>query len=128
MHAKLHERARRVDEKFSGFVKQPYIEFFWLVNSEWRFAGSHVHGNADALLEQVNRSENVMTIEQRYDPEDAAEALYAANFALCLVLPLIDSMLGAKNAPAVSARLRKFNGAETALARPQEQPIPRQPS
>jgi hypothetical protein len=80
------------------------------VNSEWRFAGSHVHGNADALLEQVSRSENVITIEQKYDPEDAAEALYAANFVLSLVLPLIDSLLGAKNAPAVSVRLKEFNG------------------
>jgi hypothetical protein len=38
--AKLHERARKVDEKFAEFVKQPYNEFRWLVNSEWRFAGS----------------------------------------------------------------------------------------
>ena len=108
--SKLHERARKVDEKFAEFVKQPYIEFRWLVNSEWRFAGSHVHGNADALLEQVSRSENVMTIEQKYDPEDAAEALYAANFGLNLVLPLIDGLLGEKNAPAVLARSKKFNG------------------
>jgi hypothetical protein len=123
MDAKLHERARKVDEKLAEFVKQPYIEFRWLVNSEWRFAGSHVHGNADALLEQVSRSENVITIEQKYDPEDAAEALYAANFALSLVLHLIDSLLGAKNAPAVLARLKKFNGYATAPALPQEQPI-----
>jgi len=116
--AKLHERARKVDEKLAEFVKQPYIEFRWLVNSEWRFAGSHVHGNADALLEQVSRSENVITIEQKYDPEDAAEALYAANFALSLVLHLIDSLLGAKNAPAVLARLKTFNGYATAPALP----------
>jgi hypothetical protein len=91
--AKLHARARKIDEKLAGITKQPYIEFRWLVNSEWRFAGSHVHGNADALREQVSRSENVITIEQKYDPEDAAEALYAANFALGLVLHLIDSLL-----------------------------------
>ena len=96
--AKLYERARRIDEKLAEFVKQSYVEFLWLVNSEWRFAGSHVHGNAHALLEQVCRSENVITIEQKYDPEDAAEALYAVNFALSLVLPLIDSLLGVKNA------------------------------
>lgn len=108
--AKLHERARKVDEKLAEFLKQPYIEFFWLVNSEWRFAGSHAHGNADALLEQVSRSENVITIEQKYSSGDAAEALYAANLALGLVLPLIDSLLGAKNAPAVLARVKKFNG------------------
>jgi Family of unknown function (DUF5677) len=34
--AKLHARARNVDEKLAEFVKQPYIEFRWLVNSEWR--------------------------------------------------------------------------------------------
>jgi hypothetical protein len=106
--AKLHERARKVDVKLAEFLKQPYIEFRWLVNSEWRFAGSHVHGNADALSEQVSRSEHVITIEQKYDSEYAAEALYAANFALSLVLHLIDSLLGAKNAPAVLARLKKF--------------------
>ncbi len=70
----------------------------------------NVGANADALLEQVSRSENVITIEQKYDPEDAAEPLYAANFALSLVLHLIDSLLGAKNAPAVLARLKEFNG------------------
>jgi hypothetical protein len=105
-------------------VKQPYFEFRWLVNSEWQFAGSHVHGNADALFEQVSRSENVITIEQSYDAEGAAEALYAANFALSLVLYLIDSLLGAKNAPAVLARLKKFNGYATEPAMPHEQPIP----
>jgi hypothetical protein len=110
MDGKLHERAQKVDEKLAELLKQPYTEFRWLVNSEWRFAGSNVHGNADVLLEQVSRSENAMTIEQKYDPEDAAEALYAANFALCLVLPLIDSLLGAKNALEVSAQLKKFNG------------------
>jgi hypothetical protein len=52
----------------------------------------------------------VITIEQKYDPEDAAEALYAANFALSLVLPFIDGLLGGMNAPAVLARMKKFNG------------------
>lgn len=108
--AKLHQRAAKIDNGFAEFLKQPYNEFRWLVNSEWRFAGSHVHGNADALLEQVSRSENVITIEQKFDAEDAAEALYAANFGLSLVLHLIDGLLGAKNAPAVLARLKKFNG------------------
>ena len=46
--------------------------------------------------------------------------LYAANFALSLVLHLIDSLLGAKNAPAVLARLKKFNGYATAPALRQE--------
>lgn len=108
--AKLHVRAAKVDEKLAEFLKQQYIEFRWLVNSEWRFAGSHVHGNADALLEQVSRSGNEITIEQKFDAEDAAEALYAANFALSLVFHPIDSLLGAKNATAISDRLKKFNG------------------
>jgi hypothetical protein len=51
-----------------------------------------------------------MTIEQKFDPEDAAEALYIANLALALVLRLIDGLLGAKNVAAVNARLSKFNG------------------
>jgi hypothetical protein len=121
---KLHDRARKVDEKLAELVKPNYIEFRWLVNSEWRLASSHVHGNADALLEQVSRSENVITIEQKYDPEDAAVALYAANLSLSIVLPLIDTLLGAKNAPAVATRLKKFKGYATAPALPQEQPIP----
>jgi Family of unknown function (DUF5677) len=108
--AKLHQRAAKVDDGFAEFLKQPYNEFRWLVNSEWRFAGSHVHGNADALLEQVSRSENGITIQQKFDAEDAAEALYAANFALSLVLHLIDGLLGATNAVKVLDRLRKFNG------------------
>jgi len=107
---KLIERAAKVDERFAEFVKQPYIEFRWLVNSSWRFDSSHVHGSADALLEQVSRSGKEITIEQKYDPEDAAEALYIANLALALVLRPIDLLLGAKNVAVVNARLSKFNG------------------
>lgn len=107
---KLHVRAAKVDEKFAEFLKQPYIEFRWLVNSSWRFNSSQVHGNADTLLEQVSRREHEITIEQKYDPEDAAEALYIANLSLSLVLHLIDSLLGAKNAPKVIERLKKFTG------------------
>ncbi len=109
---KLHERAAKVDEKFSEALKKPYIEFRWLVNSEWRFAGSHVHGMADSILEQVSVVEGVTTIEQKFDVEDAATALYSANFALLLVLPLVDGSLGGKNASEISARARKFTGHE----------------
>jgi hypothetical protein len=122
--AKLHQRATKVDSAFAEFLKQPYNEFRWLVNSEWRFAGSHVHGIADALLEQVTRSENVITIEQNFDAEDAAKALCAANFALSLVLHLIDGLLGAKNAAKVLDRLSKFNGHATKPVLAQEHPIP----
>jgi len=38
----LYQRAAKVDDKFSEALKKPYTEFRWLVNSEWRFAGSHV--------------------------------------------------------------------------------------
>ncbi len=107
---KLYQRAAKVDEKFTEFTKRPHIEFRWLVNSEWRFAGSHVHGNADALLEQISRSENEITIEQKYDPEDAAEALYSATFSLSLVLYPMDTLLGTKNRAAISAQLSKFAG------------------
>lgn len=107
---KLYQRAAKVDEKFTEFAKRPHIEFRWLVNSEWRFAGSHVHGNADALVEQVSRSENEITIEQKYDPKDAAEALYSANFALSLLLYPIDTLLGGKNRAAIEAQLSHFTG------------------
>jgi len=83
---KLHQRAGKVDEKLARFVKQPYNEFRWLVNSSWRFNSSQVHGNADTLLEQVTWRENEMTIQQKYDAEDAAAALYIANLSLSLVL------------------------------------------
>jgi hypothetical protein len=59
----LHKRAAKVDEKLSEQLRQAYIEFRWLVNSAWRFASSDVHGMADTLLEQVNHSEGVITIE-----------------------------------------------------------------
>jgi len=107
---KLLARAAKVDERLADFVKASYIEFRWLVNSSWRFNSAHVHGNADALLEQVSRSENVITIEQKFDAEDAAEALYIANLSIALLLRLIVGLLGAKNAPAVLDRLKKFNG------------------
>ncbi len=108
----LHKRAAKVDDKFSEAFKKPYIEFRWLVNSEWRFAGSHVHGTADTLLDQVSQVEGGITIEQKFDPVDAAAALYSANFALVLVLPLVDSSLGGKNASDISAQAKKFTGHE----------------
>jgi len=49
-------------------------------------------------LNRLAVQKNVITIEQKYDPEDASEALYAANFALGISLPLIDGLLGANNA------------------------------
>jgi hypothetical protein len=105
---KLLARAAKIDERLADFVKGPYIEFRWLVNSPWRFNSSHVHGNADALLEQVSRSGNEITIEQKFDAEDAAEAFYIANLSLALLLRFIDGLLGAKNVDAVNARLSTF--------------------
>lgn len=102
----LHKRAARVDE----FLGQRYVEFRWLVNSEWRFASSGVHGMADTLLEQVSQSNGVTTIEQKYEPEEAATALYSTNFALALLLPLFDALLGGKHSNEVSIRLSKFTG------------------
>lgn len=106
----LYQRATRVDEEFAQKLEQTYVEFRWMVNSEWRFASSHVHAMADSLLDQVTQLEGVITIEQRFDPEDAASALYSANFALALVLPLVDSSLGEKYASHVSNRTGKFTG------------------
>jgi hypothetical protein len=54
--------------------------------------------------------------------EDAAETIYTANFALSLVLHLVDSLLGTKNAPAIFAPLKKFNGYATSPALPQGNP------
>src|SRR5258707_4734025 len=60
--SKLHERARKVDEKFAEFVKQPYIEFRWLVNSEWRCSRASPSRNADALLQQRDRAEKFSSL------------------------------------------------------------------
>jgi hypothetical protein len=105
---KLLARAAKIDERLAA-VKAPYIEFRWLVNSSWRFNSAHVHGNADALLEQVSRSGNEIIIEQKFDAEDAAEALYIANLSVALLLRFIDGLLGAKNVDVVNARLSAFN-------------------
>ena len=106
----LHKRAAKADEKLSEAFKKPYKEFLWLINSEWRLAGSHVHGMADSLLDQVTQVEGGITIEQKFDAEDAATALYTANFALGLALPPVDSSLGGKHASHISERMRKFTG------------------
>jgi hypothetical protein len=106
----LYQRATKVDDKFSKAFEKPYTEFRWLVNSEWRFAGSHVHGMADSLLDQVSVVDGGITIEQKFDPVEAATALYSANFALVLVLPLVDNSLGGRYASDISAQARKFTG------------------
>jgi Family of unknown function (DUF5677) len=110
VHGPLHRRAAKVDEQLAEKLECDYIEYRWMVNSEWRFAGSHVHGMADSILEQVTHSEGVITIEQTFDREDAATALYSANFALTLGLPLIDSLLGEKHSNQISKAVRKFTG------------------
>jgi hypothetical protein len=106
----LHKRAAKVDEKLSEQLGQAYIEFRWLVNSAWRFASSDVHGMADTLLEQVSHSEGVITVEQKYEPEDAAGTLYTANLAVSLALTLVDIVLGSKYANEILTRSAKFTG------------------
>lgn len=107
----LHRRAAKVDEKLGINLELPsYAEFRWMVNSEWRFAGSHVHGMADALLDQLSHADGVTTIEQRFDRVDAAGALYSANFALALVVPLADGLLGHRYSSEISKRLGEFTG------------------
>ena len=106
----LHVRAAKVDEKLSEVLNRPSMEYRWMVNSEWRFASSHVHAMADSLLDQVSVAEGVITIEQKFDEEDAAAALYSANFALSLALPLVDNLLGGEKSGEVSTRLRSFTG------------------
>ncbi len=106
----LHKRAARVDEKISQARQEEHTAFRWLVNSEWRFASSHVHGTADALANQVSQIEGGATIEQKFKPEEAAQALYCANFALYLVLPLVDQLLGGKYAEEIKLRFARFAG------------------
>lgn len=106
----LHKRAAKVDEKLSEQLGQAYLEFRWLVNSSWRFASSDVHGMADTLLEQVNHSEGVVTIEQQHDPEEAAGTLYIANLAVSLALTLVDLLLDANYANKILARSAEFTG------------------
>lgn len=107
---KLYERAAKVDQKLGEALKTKYVEFLWMVNSEWRFASSYVHGTLDSLLDQVSEASGVITIEQKFDAEDAATALYSANFALALCIRLLDNSLGEKCAAAVSVRMKKFTG------------------
>jgi hypothetical protein len=106
----LHVRAARVDEKLSQVLNRPSFEYRWMVNSEWRFASSHVHSMADSLLDQVTMAEGTIVIEQKYVEEDASTALYSANFALSLPLPLVDNLLGEKRASEISAQLKAFTG------------------
>jgi Family of unknown function (DUF5677) len=107
---KLHERAAKVDEKLGEALRTKYGEFLWMVNSEWRFASSYVHGMADSLLDQVTETGGVITIEQKFDDQDAATALYSANFAIALCVPLLDNTLGGKHATKISLQMKKFTG------------------
>src|SRR5258707_6967101 len=59
--SKLHERARKVDEKLAEFVEQPYIEFRWLVNSEWRFSRSPRSRKSGPPPRQVRPAGKLMT-------------------------------------------------------------------
>jgi hypothetical protein len=105
---KLYERAAKVDQKLGETWKRKCVEFLWMVNSEWRFASSYVHGTLDSLFDQVSEASGVITIEQKFDAEDAATALYSANFAIAVCMRLLDDSLGGKCAAAVSFRMKKF--------------------
>jgi hypothetical protein len=106
----LYKRATRVDAIISQARQKEHTPFRWLVNSEWRFASSHVHGTADTLVNQVSQLADGITIEQKFDPEEAVGALYGANFALYLVLPFVDQFLGGKNAEKIRLRTAKWSG------------------
>jgi hypothetical protein len=81
-----------------------------MVNSEWRFASSYVHGMADSFLDQVTESGGVITIEQKFDPQDAATALYSTNFAIALCIPLLDNTLGGGHSAEISLQMKRFTG------------------
>jgi hypothetical protein len=99
-----------VDAKIRQAGQEEHTTFRWLVNSEWRFASSCVHGTADALASQLSQLEDGITIEQKFKLEEAAQAVYCANFALYLVLPLVDQLLGGKNAEEMRLRRAKWSG------------------
>jgi hypothetical protein len=107
---KLHERAAKVDKKLGEALNTKYGQFLWMVNTEWRFASSYVHGMSDSLLDQVSEVGGVITIEQKFDAEDAATALYSANFAIALCIPLLDNSLGERHAAKISLQMQKFSG------------------
>jgi Family of unknown function (DUF5677) len=100
----LYKRAALVDAKMTGTKTERDIIFQWLVNSEWRVASSLVHGTADALSDQVDPIEGGITLEQKYVPEDATHVIRVANLVLYLALPLVDNMLGGKNAEEIKVR------------------------
>lgn len=105
----LHKRAVRADAKICQARQEEHTTFRWLVNSEWRFGSSHVHGTAAALANQLSWLEEGITIEQKFKPEETAQAVYCGNFALYLVLLLVDQLLRGKNAEEMRLRIAKWS-------------------
>jgi hypothetical protein len=102
---RLSKRAARVDEKISQAKGEEHTSFKWLVNSAWRYGGSHVHGIADALTNQA--SEDGVSVQRKYTREEVAQVVFSANLALYLVLLLVDLRLGGKNEGEIRLRLDK---------------------
>ena len=107
---RLYKRAARVDKRISEAKTEEHTEFLWLVNSIWRYASSYVHGSADSIAAQVTETEDGVKVQRKYSEEEAAEVLYSANFALYLVLLLVDLRLGGKNAQEIKRRYSEWAG------------------
>ncbi len=107
---RLYKRAARVDERISVAMKEKRTDFLWLINSIWRYASSYVHGSADSIAAQVTEIKDGVRVQRKYSEEEAAEVLYSANFALYLVLLLVDLRLGGKNAQEIKRRYSEWAG------------------
>ena len=109
---RLYKRAARVDEKISEAQEEGRTDFLWLVNSVWRYGSARVHGSADVLAEHVTETENGIKIQRKYTKGEAAQVLYSANFALFLVLLLVDLRLGGRNAEEIKRRFADWGRTE----------------
>lgn len=107
---RLYRRAARVDERISEARKEKHTDFLWLINSIWRYASSYVHGSADSIAAQVTETKDGVKVQRKYSEEEAAEVLYSANFALYLVLLLVDLRFGGKNAQEIKHRYSEWAG------------------
>ncbi|HXN23388.1 MAG TPA: hypothetical protein VOA41_11675 [Candidatus Dormibacteraeota bacterium] len=65
---------------------------------------------ADALADQSRSIKDGVLVERHYKPEEGAEVVHSANLTLCFVIPLIDHLLGGKNAEEISLVVRKWSG------------------
>jgi hypothetical protein len=101
----LYKRADLVDNFISQRTGDKDSPFLWLANTAWRMASDYTHGAASVLANQVQPKEGVrVTLQRIYTPEEAADVLKWANFALYLISIPIDVALGGKNVAEINKR------------------------